>query len=119
MASIATRRRNGITKARPIWPGNARSTGLTNTCAADSAATLCCARAARTGSPDSCRRRRFRVEDALEAFAVLKKDQHPQYGCHQCRSNARRCHRQVKRKDVVELRGKQCQRKWHEKAEEQ
>jgi hypothetical protein len=26
--------------------------------------------------------------------------------------------RQVKRKDVVELRSKQCQRKWHEKAGE-
>ena len=33
--------------------------------------------------------------------------------------DAGRCHRQVKRKDVVELRSKQCQRKWHEKAEEQ
>src|SRR5579864_1431953 len=39
MASIATRRRNGITKPRRIWPGNARSTGLTNTCVADSAVT--------------------------------------------------------------------------------
>ena len=35
------------------------------------------------------------------------------------RSNARRCQRQVKRKDVVELRRQQCQRKWHEKAGEQ
>src|SRR5882724_9275464 len=64
-------------------------------------------------------RRRLRAEDALETFAVLKEDQNPQYRGHQSRSNARRCHRQVKRKDVVELRSKQCQRKWHEEAEEQ
>ena len=31
----------------------------------------------------------------------------------------RRRHRQVKRQDVVELRSQQCQRKWHESAEEQ
>src|SRR5580692_11690821 len=35
MASIATRRRKGTTKPPPIWPGNARSTGLTNTSAAE------------------------------------------------------------------------------------
>ena len=45
-------------------------------------------------------RRRLRAEDAFEAFAVLHEDQ-------------------VKRKHVVELRSKQCQGKWHEKAEEQ
>jgi carboxymethylenebutenolidase len=42
--------RNGITKPRPIWPGNARSTGSTNTCVADSAGTICRAGRARTGS---------------------------------------------------------------------
>src|SRR5712672_1190063 len=49
-------------------------------------------------------RRRVRVEDAFEAFAVLKEDQHPQHRGYQSRSNARRRKRQVKRKDVVELR---------------
>src|ERR1700675_2024946 len=64
-------------------------------------------------------RRRLRAEDAVEAFAVLKEDQHPQYRGHQRRRNARRRKRQVKRKDVVEHRSKQCQRKGHEKAGEQ
>src|SRR6266567_847861 len=70
------------------------------------------------GNRNSCLGRRFRAEDALEAFAVLKKDQYPQYRGHQSRSNARRRHRQVEREDVVELRSKQCQGKWHEVAGE-
>src|SRR6202163_2277874 len=64
-------------------------------------------------------RRRLRAEDAVEAFAVLKEDQHPQYRGHQRRRNARRRKRQVKRKDVVELRRQRCQRKWHEVARKQ
>src|ERR1700675_793559 len=64
-------------------------------------------------------RRRLRAEDALEAFAVLKEDQHPQYRGHQSRRDARRRKRQVKRKDVVELRRQHCQRKWHEVAGKQ
>jgi hypothetical protein len=64
-------------------------------------------------------RRRLRAEDALEAFAVLKEDQYPQYRGHQGRRNARRRKRQVKRKDVVELRCQHCQRKWHEVARKQ
>jgi eukaryotic-like serine/threonine-protein kinase len=68
---------------------------------------------------NSCLRRRLRAEDALETFAVLKEDQNPQHASDQRGRDAARCHRQVKRKDVVELRSKQCQRKWHEKAEEQ
>jgi hypothetical protein len=64
-------------------------------------------------------RRSLRAEDALEAFAVLKEDQYPQYTRHQSRSNARRRKRQVKRKDVVELRRQHGQRKWHAVAEEQ
>ena len=35
---------------------------------------------------DSCLRRRLRGEDAVEAFAVLKKDQHPQHRGHKSRS---------------------------------
>src|ERR1700692_2890497 len=66
-----------------------------------------------------CLRRRLRAEDALETFAVLQEDQNPQHASDQRGRDARRSHRQVKRKDVVELRSKQCQRKWHEKAEEQ
>src|SRR5580692_1859587 len=62
---------------------------------------------------------RLRPEDALEAFAVLKEDQYPQYRGHQSRTNARRRKRQVKRKDVVELRRQHCQRKWYEVAGEQ
>jgi len=50
MASIAMRRRNGITRLRPIWPGNARSTGSTNTCEANSAGALCRAGRAPSGS---------------------------------------------------------------------
>src|SRR5579862_2850110 len=57
---------------------------------------------------------RLRAEDALEAFAVLKEDQYPQYRGHQSRRNARRRKRQVKRKDVVELRRQHRQRKWNE-----
>src|SRR6266446_9722380 len=49
MALIATRRRNGITKPRLIWPGNARSTGSTNTGVADSAGPICRAGHARGG----------------------------------------------------------------------
>src|ERR1700683_1017633 len=64
-------------------------------------------------------RRRLRAEDALEALAVLKEDQYPQYRGHQSRRNARRRKRQVKRKDVVELRRQHCERKWHEVAGEQ
>ena len=44
-----------------------------------------------------------RVKDTLEAFAVLKEDQYPQYRGHQSRRNTRRRKRQVKRKDVEEL----------------
>src|ERR1700692_3953983 len=66
-----------------------------------------------------CLRRRFRAEDALETLAVLQEDQNPQYASDQRGRDAARCHRQVKRKDVVEFRSKQCQRKWYEKAEEQ
>ena len=65
-----------------------------------------------------CLRRGLRAEDALETFAVLREDQNPQHASDQRGSDAARCHRQVKRKDVVELRSKQCQRKWHEKAGE-
>lgn len=68
---------------------------------------------------NSWMRRRLRAEDALEAFAVLKEDQYPQYRGHQSRSNARRRKRQMKRKDVVELRRQRCQRKWHEVARKQ
>ena len=35
-ASIAMRRRNATTRPRPTWPGSARLTGSTNTCAPDS-----------------------------------------------------------------------------------
>src|SRR6202166_4825159 len=66
-----------------------------------------------------CLRRRLRAEDALETFAVLQEDQNPQHASDQRGRDAARRHRQVKRKDVVELRRKQCQRKWHEKAGEQ
>src|SRR4029077_6117973 len=69
--------------------------------------------------PDSWLHSRLRPEDALEAFAVLNEDQYPQYRGHQCRSNARRRKRQVKRKDVVELRRQHCQSKWHEVARKQ
>src|SRR5580700_2159644 len=64
-------------------------------------------------------RRRLRVEDALEAIAVLKEDEYPQYRGHQSRTNGRRRQRQVKRKDVVELRRQYCQGKRHEVAGEQ
>jgi hypothetical protein len=67
---------------------------------------------------NSCLRRSLRAEDALETFAVLKEDQNPQHASDQRGRDAARCHRQVKRKDVVELRRQHCQRKWHEKAEE-
>jgi hypothetical protein len=53
-------------------------------------------------------RRRLRAEDALETFAVLQEDQNPQHASDQRGRDAARCHRQVKRKDVVELRSKQC-----------
>src|SRR5271169_1799528 len=66
-----------------------------------------------------CLRRGLRAEDALEAFAVLQEDQNPQHASDQRGRDAARCHRQVEREDVVELRSKQCQRKWHERAEEQ
>src|SRR5580704_15138408 len=62
---------------------------------------------------------RLRGEDPLEAFAVLKKDQYPQYRGHQSRSNGRRRKRQMKRKDVVEFRRQHCQCKWHEVARKQ
>src|SRR6202051_2436924 len=68
---------------------------------------------------NSCLRRRLRAEDALETFAVLQEDQNPQQASDQRGCDAARCHRQVEREDVVELRSKQRQRKWHEKAEEQ
>ena len=64
-------------------------------------------------------RRRLRAEDALEAFAVLKEDQYPQYRGNQSRSDGRRRKRQVKRKDVVEFGRQRCQRKWHEVARKQ
>ena len=66
-----------------------------------------------------CLRRSLRAEDALETFAVLKKDEYPQNRGHQSRRNARRRKRHVKRKDVVELRRQHCQCKWHEVAGEQ
>ncbi|HTC93760.1 MAG TPA: hypothetical protein VK699_09935 [Terriglobales bacterium] len=50
------------------------------------------------------------MEDALETFSVLQEDQNPQYASDQRGRDAARCYRQVKRKDVVELRSKQCQR---------
>jgi hypothetical protein len=53
----------------------------------------------------------LRAEDALETFAVLKKDQYPQYRRHESGSNAGWRKRQVKRKDVVEFRRQQCERK--------
>src|ERR1700675_2034062 len=68
---------------------------------------------------NSSLRRRLRAEDPLEAFAVLKEDQHPQYRGHQSRRNTCRRKRQVKRKDVVELRRQDGQRKWHEVARKQ
>src|SRR5258707_5959715 len=68
---------------------------------------------------NSCLRRRLRAEDAVEAFAVLKENQYPQYRGHQSRSNGRRRKRQVKRKDVVELRRQHCQRKRDEVARKQ
>jgi hypothetical protein len=52
----------------------------------------------------------LRAKDALEAFAVLMEDLHPQYRGHQSRRNARRCKRQLKPKDVVELRRQHRQR---------
>src|SRR6202021_90561 len=64
-------------------------------------------------------RRRLRAEDALEAFAVLKENQYPQYRGHQSRRNACWRKRQVKRKDVVELRRQHCQRQWLAVAREQ
>ena len=66
-----------------------------------------------------CLRRRLRAEDALEAFAVLKEDHDPQHARDQCGRDAAGRHRQMKRKDVIEFCRKQCQRKRHEKAEEQ
>src|SRR5271154_2399949 len=77
------------------------------------------ARARRLLRRNSWLRGRLRAEDAIEALAVLKEDQYPQYSCHQSRRNARRRKRQVKRKDVVELRRQRCQRKWDEVAGEQ
>ncbi len=74
---------------------------------------------ARNITNNSYPHRRLRGENALEAIAVLKEDQYPQYGGHQSRSNARRGKHQVKRENVVELCRKQCQRKWHEKTGEQ
>src|SRR5260370_9817367 len=68
---------------------------------------------------NSCMRRRLRAEDAVEAFAVLKENQYPKYRGHQSRSNGRRRKRQVKRKDVVELRRQHCQRKRDEVARKQ
>src|SRR5450432_287580 len=68
---------------------------------------------------NSSLRRRLRAENALEAFAILKEDQHPQCTSHQSPRNARRRKRQVKRKDVVQLRRQHCQRKWHEVARKQ
>src|SRR6476659_1900582 len=35
MGSIATRLQNATTRPRPIWPGNAPSTGSTSTCVVD------------------------------------------------------------------------------------
>src|SRR5580658_3968421 len=70
-------------------------------------------------APNSWLCRRLRAEDALEALAVLIEDHYPQYTGHQSRRNARRRKRQVKRKDVVELRRQHCQRKWHEVAGQQ
>src|ERR1700686_5570247 len=69
--------------------------------------------------PNLCLRRRLRAEDALETFAVLQEDQTPQHASDQRGRDAARSHRQVKRKDVVELRRKHCKPKRHEKAEEQ
>lgn len=63
--------------------------------------------------------RRLRAENAVETFAVLQEDQNPQHASDQRGRDAAWRHRQVKRKDVVELRRKQCQRKWYEKTEEQ
>jgi len=64
-------------------------------------------------------RRRLRSENTLEAFAVLKEDRNPQHASDQPGSDTAWVHRQVERKDVVELRRKQCQRKGHKKAGEQ
>src|SRR4029077_5020853 len=66
-----------------------------------------------------CLRRSPRAEDALETFAVLQENQNPQHASDQSRRDGARGHRQVERQDVVELRSQQCQRKWHESAEEQ
>ena len=68
---------------------------------------------------NSYSRHRLRAENPLEAFAVLKEDQHPQYTGYQSRRYARRRKRQVKREDVVEFRRQHCQRKWHEVSGEQ
>jgi len=50
-----------------------------------------------------CLHRRLRLKDAVEAFAVLEEDEHPQRAGHQRRSDAGWCKRQMESKDVIEL----------------
>ena len=62
--------------------------------------------------------RRLCCQNAIEAFAILQENQHPQYACHQPRTNARR-HRKMEGKDVVQLCCKQRERQRHEEARKQ
>lgn len=48
--------------------------------------------------------------NTLEACAILQKDKDPEHGCYQCRRNASRRKREMKREDVIKLRRQQCQR---------
>jgi hypothetical protein len=55
-------------------------------------------------------------QNAVEAVAVLQKDEYPQHGRYQCRSNARRRECQVEGKDVIQLRRKHRKRERHKEA---
>jgi hypothetical protein len=78
MASIAKRRRNGLTKPRPIWPGNARSTGSTNGCMADSAPAgpIC-----RAGAGSSAPRGRTVFHSGPDRGAGSSRDRHTSRRC--------------------------------------
>ena len=58
----------------------------------------------------------LRLEGSLKFAAILQKDQDPEHRRYQCRSNARRRKRQMKRKDVVQLRRKHRERERHKEA---
>src|ERR1700722_11779943 len=64
-------------------------------------------------------RRRLSSQKSVEAVAVLQKDQNPEHGCYQCRRNACRRKRQMKREDVIKLRRKQRKRERHKEARKQ